>query len=203
MNASNDNSDSDSDSELSCWDELCDVDVLYGSSIRESNARDWTFIRRSNENKFIANSQLARDEFSLENNSTDKWLLEQTLTEINHILHSVHVKLHDADNNQRITPVESFVAALPYQLLNVFSNWLKAGSSAQVPSFTFGNICVYLKCEFKMKCLRISESILEQFGVTADDAKQYKVIREAMTKADKPASQRKVVEEEKKSEQKL
>jgi hypothetical protein len=34
----------------------------------------------------------------------------------------------------------------------------------------------------------------EDFGVSRDEANQYKVIREAMTKADKPVSSRKVLE---------
>ena len=36
--------------------------------------------------------------------------------------------------------------------------------------------------------LGVSESLLEQFGISRHEAKQHKIISEAMTKADKTAS---------------
>jgi len=44
-----------------------------------------------------------------------------------------------------------------------------------------------------MKAVGILESDLEDYGIPNDDAKQYNVVREAMTKADRPASRRKVI----------
>jgi hypothetical protein len=95
--------------------------------------------------------------------------------------------------------VQSFFAALPYQFLNIFSKWLKAGSKTGTPNptlplITFGNMCVFVRCECKMKVLGIAESSLEQFGIPSDEAMQYKVIHGAMTKADKPASHHKVIQ---------
>ena len=44
------------------------------------------FVRWSEENKYIDQSVLDQTEFSLEYNSVDKWLLEQSLIEIKHVL---------------------------------------------------------------------------------------------------------------------
>jgi hypothetical protein len=66
-------SNSDSDDSLHIGDDLCDVDTLYGGN--DSVVRDWSFLTRSANNKYIDACVLERDEFRLEYNSTDKWLL--------------------------------------------------------------------------------------------------------------------------------
>jgi hypothetical protein len=129
----------------------------------------------------------------------DKWLLKQSLIEIKHVLQTACIKLFESDNSQNISVVQLFLVALPYQFLNIFSKWLKAVSKTGTPNptqplFTFGNICVFVFCKCKLKILGISESLLEQFGISSNEAKQYKVIHEAMTKADKPASHCKVIQ---------
>eukprot|EP00804_Cyclotella_cryptica_P030261 CCRYP_017124-RA/>CCRYP_017124-RA protein AED:0.40 eAED:0.40 QI:0/-1/0/1/-1/0/1/0/119 len=45
-----------------------------------------------------------------------------------------------------------------------------------------------------MRLLGISESMLKQFDVSSDEIKQYNVVREAMTRAEKPVSHCKVIE---------
>jgi len=170
----------DSDSNLSDWEDLCNVNVLFGAGGRET-VRDWNYLRCSEENKFMEQSVLNQDEFKLEYNSTDKWLLEQAFIEIKYILQSVRLKLHEVDNGQTITAAESFIAAMPYQFLNISSKWIKArmnlvgANRSQSLLFTLSKICVYLCCEFKMRMLGVSESSLEQFGASSDEAKQYKV----------------------------
>ena len=94
----------DSD-ESSVWDDLCDVDVVFGlSGGRDTIVCDWNFIRRSEYNKYLDQSLLERNLVGLEYNSMDKWLLEQAVTEINHILHMSRMKLFESDNNQSINP---------------------------------------------------------------------------------------------------
>ncbi len=139
----------DSDSDESVWDDLCDVDVLYSAcGDRDNIVREWNFVRRSEENKYLDQSVLDRTEFSLEYNSVDKWLLEQSLIEIKHVLQTSRIKLFESNNNQNISIVQSFLAALPYQFLNIFSKWLKAGSKTGTPNptqplITLGSICVF------------------------------------------------------------
>jgi hypothetical protein len=73
----------------------------------------------------------------------------------------------------------------------MFNAWLKTEQrEGATSSFTFGNICTFLCCEFKIKAVGILESDLEDYGIPNDDAKQYNVVREAI---DRPASQRKVI----------
>ena len=183
---SDDEYESETGSEVSMnWDELCDVHVLYSAS-DDNGARDvireWNYFRRSNENGYLNHSVLNRESFQLEYNSTDKWLLQKATTEIKHILHKAHIKLFEADNGQAINQGSAFAAVLPYQFLNIFCNWLKTGvkpaspSQTQCPSFMFGNLCVFLHCEFKMRLLAISESMLKQFNVSSDEIKQYKAV---------------------------
>ena len=45
-----------------------------------------------------------------------------------------------------------------------------------------------------MRLLGISESVFKQFNMSNGEIKQYKAVRDAMTRADKPASHRKVIE---------
>ena len=117
--SNNNNHDSYSDS--LDWDGMCGVAVLFGSSEKENIVRDCDFTRQIEENKYLKHSQLKQSEFNLEYNSIDKWLLEQAQVEIKHIIQSIHLKLHETDNSQHITPVKSFVASLPYHLLKNFS----------------------------------------------------------------------------------
>ena len=164
---SDDEYESETGSEVSTnWDELCDVDVLY--SVSDDNGardiiREWNYFRRSNENGYLNQGVLNWESFRLEYNSTDKWLLQQATTEIKHILHKARIKLFEADNGQAINQGSAFAAVLPYQFLNIFYNWLKTSvkpanpSQTQCSSFTFRNLCVFLRCEFKMRLLGISE----------------------------------------------
>ena len=87
MNNTWEEEEADSDSDESVWDDLCDVDVLCSAcGGRDNIVREWNFVWRSEENNYMDQSVLDRTEFSLKYYSVDKWLLEQSLFEIKHVL---------------------------------------------------------------------------------------------------------------------
>ena len=64
----------DSESDESAWDDLYDVDVLYGACDgRGSIVHERNFVLRSEERKYFDQSVPDQTEFSLEFNSMDQW----------------------------------------------------------------------------------------------------------------------------------
>ena len=138
------NNNEDSDSDASVWEDLCD---FFGAGGQEKNVREWNFIGQRKLNKFLEQSQLDQSNFSLEYNSTDRWLLEQAQVEIKHILHlfeSSFMRLTMINTS----PQQSYFLQhyhVSYWILSVLG-WkqgcLAGGNRSHSPPFTFGNICL-------------------------------------------------------------
>ena len=105
--------DPDSDSDESTWDDLHDVNTLFGGCGGHDNiVCEWNFVQWSEGNKHL--DQIVPDwsELGLEYKSVDKWLLEQSLIEIKHVLQTAHIKFFESNGSQNINIVQSFLAAL-------------------------------------------------------------------------------------------
>ena len=89
--------------------------LMCSDIIRERNN-----FKQSNENQYLNHSVLNWESFWFEYNSTDKWLLQQAMTEIKHVLHKARIKIFEDDNGQAINQASAFAAVLWYHFLNIF-----------------------------------------------------------------------------------
>ena len=179
-------------------------DINLRDGIIEHNLprkNDWTFESYSKHGCDYIGNQKSKTDASFESfkvgyNTMDTMLLSKALEEINQILSSVRKTIFLFDNHQHLSPFSCFAALCPDQLFLSFRQWIIEGLGSKTfrdekYHFTLSEVVVYFRCEIIMMESEISSIGLEK-KISKDDFQIYKKIRNIITKADLPASSRKV-----------
>ena len=177
----------------------------------------WTFLTRSRSESQTMEGLPHRvsGTLDLKYDPADAHLLHKAKLEIKNSLSQIRKTVFGFDSCQAITPFVAFAGVLPELFLRSFVKWLKTGqdvmssdtdrplrTSARVNRndewqeenciITFEEIIEFIRCELKMRVLKISAAELKRCNVPSDSLAGFTKIRKAMTKADMPASKRSV-----------
>ena len=158
----------------------------------------WLYLSRSTRGARVygdaAKRSLPHDGFNLEYNSTDKMLLEKAKLEVRQSLERARTNL-GIESTQDISPSDAIGAVIPRHFLEQFHEYLQSSlDKDERQSWSFQDIGSFIRCESLMRLFSCSESELRDFGVGVHIFNQYKVVRQALTKSDQPASSRKVID---------
>ena len=129
-------------------------------------------------------------------NTTDPLILGKAKIEIEQCLMQVRLKVFDSNNGQRIGYEEAIAGAFPPYVFKLFHAWLKTApfrSAGNQSLYSFGDIYEFIRCEIVMRVMVISASDTRQYGVSDNTYLCYQSVRNVMTRADRPASARRVV----------
>lgn len=133
-------------------------------------------------------------------NACDELLLSKSKMEAKQSLHKIRKKLqslkkHHGLGNQekpKLDAFDAFAGVLPRAFLTLFKKWLCTGAPENTVEVSFDDVVGWLRCEIRMRAFRCSSKDLERYGASKNDRDSYNIVRQAMTKADRPASKRKV-----------
>lgn len=102
--------------------------------------------------------------------------------------------MHDYDEKQKISAMDAFAVALPYEFLKLFKEWLNTAVDKETAAIvSFDDIIEFLRCEIVLRLFGISSAELKDFDMTEATVESYGRVRTAMTSADRPASARPVL----------
>ena len=132
------------------------------------------------------------DKFKVEFNNADQMLLSDMKVEVpSTTLSKIRIELHGSDQGQEIGPAEALCAEIPRRALEHFHGYLKSGlASNEEASWSFQNIITFLRGEIRMRLYNCSALELCDFGFSTNDSTRFERVRKALTKADRPASER-------------
>lgn len=216
--APNDSSSSDNDDETCC---NSDVDSIDGNEkAGDTPDGQWSFAAYSSRGAQMLGNlpkrTRASDGIKLVHNAADSLLLEKAKVEIAHSLTQIRRKVFRSSTGQEMTPVAAFAGAMPKAFLEIFVKWLKTGDLVHSnggassprrtsprraatppakPTISFADLVEFLRCELLMRVLTISATELPRCKVPEDTIAAFMKVRKAMTKADRPASERPPVTE--------
>ena len=203
IHSDSDFSDSDDDNSISGQHQR-EEDINLRDGIIQHNLpqkNDWTFESFSNRGSDYIGNQKSKidpilESFKVGYNTIDTMLLSKALLEINQILSLVRKTIYLFDNKQNLSPFSCFAALVPDQLFLSFRQWIIEGLGSKTfrderYHFTLSEIVVFFRCEIIMMQSEISSNGL-MGKISKDDFHIYKKIRDIITKADLPASSRKV-----------
>ena len=124
-------------------------------------------------------------------NYADNMLLEDMRMEVTYTLAKICIKLYGSDQGQEIGPAEALVAEIPRRAIEDFHDDLKSGlADNEEALWSFQDIIAFLNGEIHMRLYTCSASELCEFGFSQDKYTRYLRVRKALTKADRPASER-------------
>ena len=162
---------------------------------------------------------LSENAFKLDYNGVDSMLIDEATAEREQSLNKVRVKLFKTDKNQSISPAQALTSVLTFGWIVAFHNYLKAGLSGKFKSkcclaficdelvsnhITYGRHVeadldvqrynIFFRCNLRMRYHNCSAEMLGQSLLKVPQSEQtgFRVVRNALTAADVPASARKV-----------
>ena len=131
-------------------------------------------------------------QFKLLHNPTDEMLLEKWRVESKNALNNIRSTLQ-IDKDTQIDAAAALAAVTPRHYIELLQRYLLTTiEPGESTTWTFKDLGSFLRCEVLMRLYSTSESELSCFGVSEEVIAEYKKVRLALTKADKPASKRKV-----------
>ena len=192
-------SSSDSDTEDRCEDSYMRYEEIISRYDTAEVDNAWTYVCRSDRGGEVYGNLPKRhspdSDFKLKFNPTDAMLLKKAKVEIAQSLKKARRQLFLVEEHQPIDPAAAFAAVLPRQFLEYFHDYLKTSlKENEHATWTFSDIMTFLRCEVLMRIYDASAAELEDYGVTVDEVSRFQRVRKALTKADKPASKRRVVD---------
>ena len=118
-------------------------------------------------------------------------LFDDVKKEVPSTLSKIRIKLFGSDQGQEIGAAESLCAEIPRHLFEEFHEYLKSGLALnEEASWSFQDIITFFNGEIHMRLYSCSASELCEFGFSEDKYTRFLRVRKALTKADRPASER-------------
>ena len=185
----------DSDSEESIVSHNEEEDYFGIREQNPSQGSNWTYLVRSDRGgeaySNLPKRKLPSGKFKLEINYADQMLLSDMKVEVPFTLSKIRSELHGSDQGQEIGPAEALCAEIPRRALEHFHGYLKSGlASNEEASWSFQDIITFLRGEIRMRLYNCSALELCDFGFSTNDFTRFERVRKALTKADRPASER-------------